>query len=121
MRKVNDARLVLFSDDIANIVESVEKLLTIHRHLTDALSWFGMVLDDTKALFIRFGNCIVQTITLPLTQNVTHTINFSPTIRYLGFHLLDGKGVDLDHHIKHRCADTSKEYELGVLRWVQKN
>jgi hypothetical protein len=121
MRKVKDARLVLFSDDIANIVESVEKLLTIHRHLTVALSWFGMVLDDTKALFIRFGDCDVQSITLPLAQQLTYTIQFSSTIRYLGFHLLDGKGIDIDHHIRHRCNAASKEYELGVLRWVQKN
>ena len=106
---VFDAKLVLFSDDIANIVESIDKMLVIYKHLSIALAWFGMTLDDTKAQFIRFGDCAVEAIDLKDRLGIVNTISFSDSIRYLGFYLKDGTGIDLQHHIAMRCNKKSKD------------
>ena len=81
MAKLSDARLVLFSDDIANVVESPEMLQVIYGHISDALAWFGMLLDDSKSQFIRFGDCDTTLITLRDRSGQTHPIRFSESIR----------------------------------------
>jgi len=67
-----------------------------------------MSFDATKAQFFRFGSCSIERITLVDLDGHQSVKKFSESVRYLGFHLKDGVGIDLHHHIKERCSAQSK-------------
>ena len=92
-----------YSDDIACIVENASELREIHRRLTEGLSYFNMKFDISKSQFIRFGNCTTSEITLQ-TGNQFLTLHYSESVKYLGFYLKDGIGVDINHHVENRCS-----------------
>ena len=69
-----------------------------------------MRFDNAKSQFIRFGGCNISEITLQ-TGAQWFTLGFSESVRYLGFYLKDGIGIDIKHHVENRCSDQGIAYE----------
>lgn len=103
LNHIPSAKLVLYSDDIACIARDSSELRDIHRRLTEGLAYFNMKFDNGKSQFIRFGNCTIPEITLQTGQHFL-TLRPSDSVKYLGFYLKDGIGVDISHHVEKRCS-----------------
>ena len=70
--------------------------------MCQALVYFSMSFDPTKAQFIRFGDCNIEEITLTNPDLSVNVTRFSDCVRYLGFYLKDKIGIDLDFHLECR-------------------
>jgi hypothetical protein len=71
---MSDAKMVLFSDDIANVVDNPITLQRVYTLLSEALAWFNMRFDTTKFQFIRFGTCHIEEINLVDLDGSTHSL-----------------------------------------------
>jgi hypothetical protein len=86
-----------------------------------------MRFDTSKFSFFRFGNCNIEVIKLVGLDTKVYTLNYSKSVRYLGFFLKDGGGVegkggvDMDHHVAERCNKVAMNYEKIILKWCANN
>ena len=80
-----------------------------------------MSFDQTKSNFIRFGNCLIEAFALRDHKGIISITKFSDKVRYLGFHLKDKVGINLDFHVATRCHKKALEYEQKILKWCGNN